>query len=225
MTNVVSTIRQDENGKLTITSPDTATWYLYPPFVVLHRELAGELTTVVLRAGNEDHVLFVREQGSLDVLGAFRLVPDEAAAKSAQERHAAWQERAARTKESPSGSSAATQPPAPVPPTVPPGGPGASPTWSANWASAGGWQGSGSVPSAAARRAHNVAGIVEVLAWLGAIVGIIVGIAVAAQTTNGGDYGNPTHPNVAAGLIIAVFSAVQALPTIMISAYIQSRTE
>jgi divalent metal cation (Fe/Co/Zn/Cd) transporter len=78
--------------------------------------------------------------------------------------------------------------------------------------------------SSAALRAHAAASILEVVAWIVMVLGVIGGAAIGSQAESG-YYGGSRHPYVGYGVGVAIFVAVMSLMMIMIAAYIESRTE
>lgn len=203
--------------------------YLYPPFAVLLNEPEGETATCVLRSGQIDRVLFVTDQQTRDILAGLPKHDDPAAVTAALKNFADLQGRTQERQEAESSTPGLT------------GAPGAA-SWAAQVlgdrapqvTTAPTAQGTTAPAvvrtptrkrSAAAKRAHDAATLMEVVAWLGAVIGTIVGIAIALHTEPDANYGPSTHPNVVLGLSIAVGSLIQGLMMVMISAYIASRTE
>lgn len=212
MSIVISTVRQDGVGKLTVYGVGAGTWYVYPPFKVLFTASEEGSTKFVLRAETADHVIFVNDQQSLEILSGFPRLHDDGAAKAALDRHDAQINRAEERKNALQG-----------PPTATMAAPSAPPAPEPRWATNPNNVYAGRPLTASARRANGTAKAVEALAWIGALLGLIAGIVVATRTDSDG-YDN-SHPYIGIGILIIVISVAQALPTIMIAAYIQSRTE
>ena len=80
--------------------------------------------------------------------------------------------------------------------------------------------------NAATIRAHDVAGLVEVAGWVFTAIGVIGGIAVAAQTERSNGFGDAvSHLYAVLGLAFALVSAFWGLAVVMIAAFIRGRTE
>jgi len=223
MSEQISVLRTRDGDSVAIVSGGV-TQYVYAPFELLWREEISSGTLVVIKKDSKTVTFVVNDAESLALLSVMPKGDDAAAVDAALSARAR-----ALSGPNPAGSKGVTSV-SPNPAAQALTAPAVSPSVAAAVAAWGPAQGGPtptppSRPSAARRRAHGAAFAVEVLAWIGAFVGLIAGIAIAAQTEGDGYYSDPSRPNLALGIIIAVVSVVQALPTIMIAAYIQSRTE
>lgn len=77
-------------------------------------------------------------------------------------------------------------------------------------------------PGGSGARALAAASFAEIIGWLLALAGAVLGVAVAVQEEYDGFSGS-SHPYVWAGIAIGVAAIFQASLVIMISAYIQWR--